>query len=52
MKYEKPTISNDSVEPDGKFRIFFSEELLGLIYMQPLDVVIKSEGRVSSLYAD
>ena len=52
MEYEKPTIYNDSVEPQGKFMIYFSDELLGLVYMQPLDVVIKSEGSVSSLYAD
>ena len=51
-RYSKPKIMHDSVEPNGDFLIFFSDELLGLIYMLPLDVVIRTKGAVSSLYAD
>ena len=43
---------HDSVEPDGEFLLFFSDELLGLVYMFPLDVIIKTTGRVSDLYSD
>ena len=44
---------HDTIEPNGNFLIFFSNELLGLVYMLPLDVTIRTKGRVSEhLYAD
>lgn len=40
------------VDPDGNFSIVFSDDLMGLIYLLPLDATVKTQGRVSELYAD
>ena len=32
---------HDRVEPNGEFLIYFSDELLGLLYILPLDVVLR-----------
>ena len=40
------------MQPSGEFAIFFSEDLLGLFYLIPIDVEISTQGKVSELFAD
>ena len=40
------------MQPSGEFAIFFSEDLLGLFYLIPIDAEISTQGKVSELFAD
>ena len=45
-------LANDVVDINGDFSVIFSDAMLGLIYMMPLDVELKTQGTVSPLFAD
>ena len=45
-------ISQGLMQPNGEFSIFFSEDLLGLFYLIPIDAEISTQGKVSELFAD
>ena len=40
------------MERNGDFDLLFSDKLLGLVYLKPLGVDMKTKGTVSELYAD
>ena len=37
---------------NGDFSLFFSDKLIGLLYLIPLNVEVKTQGTVSELFAD
>lgn len=46
------SLAGDIVRPNGDFSIFFSDKLIGLLYLIPLNIEVKTKGVVSELFAD
>ena len=50
---EDPEMDNSRVSRRGDFSLFFNKDMLGLVYMQPLNVKVNTiDGDVSQLYAN
>ena len=46
-------MSYDQIKPDGSFNLYFSDDLIGLVYIFPLEIGVKAKGTVSTtLFAD
>ena len=45
-------MTNNVVDANGDFTLFFSNELLGLIYLMPLDYEVRTKGFVSYEFVD